>query len=178
MSKYLVVLNQDKCIGCRACEIICKVKNKGALGKLFQTRHVKIGNRVNIVHFFMPCFHCEQPWCVEACPAEAMVRRDEDGIVVINNDNCHGCVACVTACPWGVPQVNESNGAVVKCDLCIDLIKQGIEPACVTGCPTKALSFKVANEDSELRRAEYSKKTILNQLKQRKKSKDKKAKEK
>jgi Fe-S-cluster-containing dehydrogenase component len=52
-----------------------------------------------------------------------------------------GCKACITACPWSLPQWNAETGKVVKCDYCMDRVDQGLKPACVTVCMTHCLEF-------------------------------------
>jgi Fe-S-cluster-containing dehydrogenase component len=106
---------------------------------------------------FMPCFQCENPWCVAACPTGAMQRRPEDGVVIVDANVCVGCKTCMSACPWGSPQWNPETGKVVKCDSCYDRVKRGLQPACVTVCPTKCLYFGKPDEIPEVRRERYAK---------------------
>ena len=74
---------------------------------------------------FMPCYHCEDPWCVRACPTGAMQKREKDGIVFVESPLCVGCKSCIAACPWGVPQWDPATNKVVKCDYCKDRIDVG-----------------------------------------------------
>jgi Fe-S-cluster-containing dehydrogenase component len=143
MGQYQIKTDKVRCIGCKACEVHCKVKNKvppGAkLGVLLSKGLVKKGGKFEQHYRYRPCRQCEDPKCVPACPTGAMRIRDEDGIVYIQEDLCDGCKECITACPWEVPQLNEETGKVIKCDLCMDRIDQGLKPACVSGCTTHAL---------------------------------------
>jgi len=100
-----------------------------------------VGSVPKIDFVFMPCYHCDRPWCVAACPTEAMQKRAKDGIVFVDHDLCVGCKACMKACPWGAPQWDPEKGKVVKCDYCMDRVDQGLEPACVAKCVTKCLHF-------------------------------------
>jgi Fe-S-cluster-containing dehydrogenase component len=77
-----------------------------------------------------------------------MQRRAEDGIVFVEASLCVGCEACVTACPWGVPQWNAAAGSVVKCDHCRERVDRGLRPACVTKCTAHALEWTTADEGS------------------------------
>jgi Fe-S-cluster-containing dehydrogenase component len=104
----------------------------------------------------MPCFHCEKPWCVEACPTGAMQKRPEDGIVFVDQDECVGCKTCISACPWGAPQWNPDTDTVVKCDYCMDRIDQGLDPACVSVCTTQCLHFGLATEAPQIRRERHA----------------------
>jgi Fe-S-cluster-containing dehydrogenase component len=111
---------------------------------------------------YLSCFHCEKPWCVDACPTGAMRRREQDGIVFVEPSLCVGCKACITACPWSVPQWNPEIGKVGKCDLCMDRIDEGLEPACVTKCTTGCLSFTTPARASEARRQEFAEQLLRN----------------
>ena len=109
-----------------------------------------------MAYVFMPCFHCEDPWCVAACPTGAMQKRPKDGIVFVDDKLCVGCKACITACPWGTPQWNPQTGKAVKCDYCMDRVDQGLEPACVTKCITKCLHFGTPDVKSKTSRERHA----------------------
>lgn len=169
MSKYYIKLNQDRCISCKACEVHCKVKNRvpnGArLGQHISVGPISKGGLPRIMNLFMPCYHCEHPWCVSACPTGAMTRREPDGIVYVQSELCVGCKACIIACPWNVPQWDDATGRAIKCDFCRDRIDVGLLPACVTGCTSHALSFVDPNTQSGKTREKYGKNILLHQLK-------------
>ena len=145
MSKYYIYHDLKHCIGCFSCEAHCKMKNNLPMGpRLCQIIPVgpkRVNNLPRMANIFMPCFHCDNPWCVAACPTGAIQKRAEDGIVSINESLCVGCKSCITACPWGTPQWNPETGKAVKCDYCVDRLDQGLEPACVAKCVTKCLHF-------------------------------------
>ena len=160
MSKYIVTHDVNSCIGCRACEVHCKEKNDSPPGANY-CKIITVGpyERQGIPRFdfvYMSCFHCEKPWCVDACPTGAMQRREKDGIVFVDQGSCVGCKACIAACPWGVPQWNADTGKVSKCDLCKDRIDEGLEPACVSKCVTGCLEFTTPSEASESRRQHFA----------------------
>ncbi len=160
MSKYFMLQDQNKCIGCNSCEIQCK-SNKRLPGGPNPCQVVPIGpeminDQPRASYIFMPCFHCENPWCVAACPTGAMNRRDKDGIVFVDESLCVGCKTCITACPWGAPQWNPEIGKVVKCDYCKDRIDQGLKPACVTTCLTRCLSFGKTEQMPLIKRERYA----------------------
>ena len=162
MSDYYIYQDQKRCIGCRACEVHCKTKNDVPVGASF-CKIIPVGPHVQdgiprIKFIFMPCFHCESPWCILACPTGAMQRRAEDGITSVEPSLCIGCKACITACPWGAPQWNQEAGKVFKCDYCKDRVDQGLEPACVTGCTTAALKWISPAESTSIRREQFAKK--------------------
>jgi Fe-S-cluster-containing dehydrogenase component len=161
MSIYYLFQDSKKCIGCRACEVQCKSNKTLAPGpKLCQIITVGpkfVGSLPRAAYTFMPCFHCENPWCVAACPTGAMQKREGDGIVFVDPELCVGCKTCMSACPWGAPQWNEETGKVVKCDFCKDRVDRGLVPACVTVCPTDCLHFGKAADVQPVRRERYAK---------------------
>jgi Fe-S-cluster-containing dehydrogenase component len=165
MSKYIITQDVADCIGCRACEVHCKDKNNSGPGA-FYCRMIEVTStesplpRIDFV--YLSCFHCEKAWCVDACPTGAMRRRDKDGIVYVDKKSCVGCKACITACPWTVPQWNPETGKVEKCDLCMDRIDEGLEPACVTKCTTGCLSFTTPAEASQTARQAYAEQLLHN----------------
>ena len=60
---------------------------------------------------------------------------------MLDGELCIGCRACAMVCPFGVISVGDGGRAVLKCDLCADRVGKGLEPACVSACPTKAIRF-------------------------------------
>ena len=86
------------------------------------------------------CKHCTHAGCLDACPTGAIIRN-EFGDVYVQPDICNGCGYCVTACPFGVIDMNESDGRAWKCTLCYDRQKDGFEPACAKACPTQSILF-------------------------------------
>ncbi len=120
--------------------------------------------------YFMPtpCFQCENAPCVNVCPVAA-TYHDKDGVVLIDHHRCIGCRMCMGACPyqrrffnWGTPKlppeaalaeysplypVPAVKGTVIKCMFCAHFLRDGKLPACVTGCPMKAIYMGDLNED-------------------------------
>ena len=160
MSKYIITQNVADCIGCRACEVHCKEKNNPGTGAFFcrilEVASPATGSVPGIDFIYLSCFHCEKAWCVDACPTGAMRRRDQDGIVHVFEKDCVGCKACITACPWSVPQWNAQTGKVDKSDLCRDRIDQGLKPACVTTCAMSCLQFSTPDVVSQDKRLEFA----------------------
>ncbi len=163
MSNYYLFQDTRKCIGCHACEIQCKSNKNLPKGpkpcQIIQVGPKFIGGLPKMSFIFMPCFHCENPWCVSACPTGAMQKRSADGIVFIDKDLCVGCKTCVSACPWGAPQWNPETGKVEKCDYCKDRIDAGLKPACVTTCTTGCLKFGNVEDMTQIRRVRHAEST-------------------
>jgi molybdopterin-containing oxidoreductase family iron-sulfur binding subunit len=102
--RYGMVIDTRRCVGCRACVVACKAENKTPPGVSYTVvLDGVLGNRPDDKPLFMtkPCFHCENPPCVDVCPVSATFRREQDGIVVVDYDRCIGCRYCITACPYG-----------------------------------------------------------------------------
>ena len=93
MSRYYLIQDSKKCIRCHACEVECKVNKSLPAGpRLCQVVEVGprlIGELPRSSYVFMPCYHCEKPWCIAACPTGAMQKRD-DGIVFVEQEECVG----------------------------------------------------------------------------------------
>ena len=145
MSKYYIHQDTQRCIGCYSCEAHCKAQHNLPMGprlnQIIPVGPKMVNNLPRMAYIFVPCFQCESPWCVAACPTGAMQQRARDGIVFVDESLCVGCKTCITACPWGTPQWNPETGKVVKCDYCKDRVDEGLQPACVTKCVTKCLQF-------------------------------------
>jgi Fe-S-cluster-containing dehydrogenase component len=161
MSQYYLLQDQKNCIGCLSCEVHCKTYHglsKGPrLGQIITVGPKMIGGVPRMSFVFMPCFHCEDPWCVPVCPTGAMRKRPKDGIVYIESSLCVGCKSCIIACPWGAPQWSSETGKAVKCNYCMDRVDQGLKPACVSKCVTHCLHFGKAGELDNTRRERFAK---------------------
>jgi anaerobic dimethyl sulfoxide reductase subunit B (iron-sulfur subunit) len=97
-----------------------------------------------VAYLTSTCFHCNNPVCMEACPVEAITKRNEDGIVVLDQETCVGEEACgglcKEACPYDSPQFgDEENAKMQKCDLCLERWQENKKPVCVEACPMRAL---------------------------------------
>jgi anaerobic dimethyl sulfoxide reductase subunit B (iron-sulfur subunit) len=138
-----------RCVGCRTCELACKSTHNIESGiKWRRVLETWEGQFPTVSRSFLSlaCLHCAEPACIEACPTEAIYKRTEDGIVVVDRDKCNGCQDCFAACPFGVPQFGK-DGIMQKCDFCLSL---GTEPACASSCPAEALSYGTMEDLSKL----------------------------
>jgi DMSO reductase family type II enzyme iron-sulfur subunit len=88
-------------------------------------------------HFYLPrlCNHCTHPACLEACPRAAIEKRSEDGIVLVNQDRCHGYRFCVEACPYKKVFFDPERSVSTKCIFCLPRVETGVPPACARQCP-------------------------------------------
>ncbi|MCO5293305.1 MAG: nitrate reductase subunit beta [Homoserinimonas sp.] len=90
----------------------------------------------NTFMFYLPriCEHCLNPSCVSACPSGAMYKREEDGIVLVDQDSCRGWRMCVSSCPYKKVYFNHKTNKAEKCTLCYPLLEQGKPTICSETC--------------------------------------------
>lgn len=132
-SRYLRIIDIGTCIGCGACEAACGFIHEGhPYIKVYRT---SIGLEVPV-----SCLHCAKAPCIDVCPTGAMTR-DKEGAVYVVASKCIGCMACLYACPFGIPELDKSMKISTKCDLCSDQRKKGLEPGCSSLCPTGAIIY-------------------------------------
>ena len=98
------------------------------------------GEYPNAYFFYLPrmCNHCTRPSCVEACPSGAMFKREEDGLVLRDEDVCEGHQQCARACPYKKIYFNAPRKVSQHCMGCFPRLEQGVAPACVRQCPGRA----------------------------------------
>ena len=86
--------------------------------------------------FYLPriCEHCLNPSCVASCPSGAMYKREEDGIVLVDQAKCRGWTMCVTGCPYKKVYFNHRTGKAEKCTLCYPRIEAGLPTICSETC--------------------------------------------
>ncbi len=155
----VITVDIAKCMGCHSCEVACSVAHSDS-GELFQAIEqdplpeprmavVTIGEVAVPLH----CQHCQDAPCAAVCPKEAIQRPDPDGPVILDEELCVGCQACVIVCPFGMIRMSADGKTALKCDMCIDRQRAGQPPACVEACPTGALELvKDADLATEVQR--------------------------
>lgn len=96
----------------------------------------QLGELERLVFNYLPriCNHCLNPSCVAACPSEAIYKRGEDGVVLVNENKCRAWRMCVAACPYKKVYYNWSSGKSEKCILCFPRLESGQAPACAHSC--------------------------------------------
>jgi carbon-monoxide dehydrogenase iron sulfur subunit len=145
MPDQVIVIDYDKCTGCRICELACSLLNTGAAdpGKS-RVRIVKIEEEANCIPIPVICMKCVDPACKAVCPMGAISDSPLTGARVIDDNKCIGCSACVYACPFGAIAVDRSLGHSYTCNHC-----EG-DPTCVKFCPTGAMEY-VDNDEVSIR---------------------------
>jgi len=162
MTQLALVVDDELCFDCKACEVACKQENKVPVGlrwiMVITVGPKKVGE--NLVTKFSPktCRHCAKAPCIEACPEGAITKR-ADGIVIIDENLCIGCGDCITACPFSVIGIDPQKNVAQKCTLCKHRVEEGLTPACVQACPSKAIYFGNINEISLQLRQERAQRT-------------------
>ncbi|MBZ4643049.1 MAG: molybdopterin oxidoreductase, 4Fe-4S ferredoxin, iron-sulfur binding protein [Deferribacteraceae bacterium] len=149
--KYAIVLDDTKCIDCKACTLACKMENHVPTGlynyRIWVAEKPVRGHFPNIKRSFQPsqCQQCDNPPCVHVCPTKASYQT-EDGVVLVDHNKCILCKYCMTACPYDARYVNEEIKAIDKCTFCYHRLPEGREPACVETCPPKVRVFGDLND--------------------------------
>ncbi len=136
-----MVVDLQRCIGCHSCSVACKTEHSVPLGG-FRTRvrYLERPDRPTLAFLPLLCMQCQDAPCLEACPTGAL-SQDEDGRVNLDKSLCCGNKACIAACPYQAIYIDEATGLADKCDFCTHRTDVGLDPACVSACPTDALRF-------------------------------------
>ncbi len=129
-----ILVDPERCMGCRRCEAACSIVQRG--GARYSPPRIQVANMEEAGHFrpFL-CQQCAEPSCMEVCPTRALTRSPE-GIVRLEEERCVGCRMCILACPHKGITYSEETGTCFKCDLCAG------HPECAAQCPSGALSFQ------------------------------------
>lgn len=138
----LVTVDPSKCTGCDLCRLACSFAKEGG----FNLRRSRITITRQDREGFAPrlCRNCQEPPCLDACPAGAIVRRKEDGRIVLLEEKCRGCNMCVMVCPFGA--IGWGGGSNFACDGCGDLAK------CAEACLHGAIRFVAVGAESRSKR--------------------------
>jgi phenylacetyl-CoA:acceptor oxidoreductase subunit 1 len=160
MTRWAMVVDLRRCVGCQTCTAACKHANATPPG--VQWRRVldmEFGQYPEVQRAFVPvgCQHCEDPPCLDVCPTTA-TRKRADGIVTIVYDLCIGCAYCAVACPYqaryktdvatfayGQANAAETQRAdaarlavATKCTFCVDRIDAGLAQGLQPGVDPEA----------------------------------------
>ncbi|MDP3687521.1 MAG: nitrate reductase subunit beta, partial [Sulfurimicrobium sp.] len=94
------------------------------------------GQFENTFNLYLPriCNHCLNPACVAACPSGSIYKREEDGIVLVDQDKCRGWRFCMSACPYKKVYYNWESGKAEKCIACYPRVESGMATVCSESC--------------------------------------------
>ncbi|MDH3279907.1 MAG: 4Fe-4S dicluster domain-containing protein [Gammaproteobacteria bacterium] len=147
--QYGMLIDLRRCIGCQACTVACKAEADVPMGvSRSWVEYVEKGLYPNAGRSFLPrlCNHCSEPHCVRVCPTGATYERPQDGLIVIDQGVCIGCLYCAHACPYGMRFLNPVTRFADKCDMCIHRVSKGLVPSCVNTCQGRARIFGDVND--------------------------------
>ena len=193
MTRWAMVADLRRCVGCQTCTAACKQANATPPG--VQWRRVvdlEVGEYPEVKRAFVPvgCMHCDDPPCMEVCPSTA-TRKRADGIVTIDYDLCIGCSYCAVACPYqarykvdaaevayggAMPseEVRHSEkriGVATKCTFCSERIdaglakglKPGVDPEATPACVNSCIAKALHFGDADDPRSNVSRLLAENQ---------------
>jgi anaerobic carbon-monoxide dehydrogenase iron sulfur subunit len=131
----LIEVIHSHCVGCRLCEMICSLVHEQECSttksRIKIIRDEEFGN-----NWVSVCLQCEHAECMESCNYGALRRNSQTGSMVVDDQLCNGCEACVAACPLGSVTLDKERRVVFMCDLC------GGDPECIKVCSREALIEK------------------------------------
>ena len=150
MTRYAMVIDQRRCIGCHSCTVACRTWNDLPLDIIYNpvVTEGAQGKWPHVHRTYTPtlCMHCANPECVPCCPTGAS-QQDDDGVVWVDSKKCMACKVCVNACPYGMRDTSvlgpRLHRFVRKCTFCKDRRAEepGSMPYCVQTCHQKARIF-------------------------------------
>jgi len=160
MSKSFFI-DTSVCTACRGCQVACKqwhdlpaekTTNRGSYQnppdvsfdtyKLVRMHEKVIDGKLRWLFFPEQCRHCIEAPCLETAGDDSAIFRDESTGAIIYTANTRLLLAdeIIESCPYNIPRKGP-NGVLAKCDMCLDRVKNGLQPACVKACPTGAMNF-------------------------------------
>ena len=132
--KKVLLVDMEKCSGCRICEIACSWFHEEEFNPA-KSRIQIVSKKKEAINYPMVCEQCEKAPCKEVCPTEAIYKNEETGAWMVDEKKCIGCKFCVIGCPFGAVIFSPDKKIVEKCDLC-----EG-DPQCVKFCPMEAIEY-------------------------------------
>lgn len=160
MSKSFFI-DTTLCTACRGCQVACKqwhnlpsekTENRGSYQnpedlsfntyKLVRMEEKIIDGQLKWLFFPDQCRHCLEPPCQDTAGEPTAIFTDPSTGAVIYTANTRGLNAdeIIESCPYDVPRKGP-DGTLAKCDMCLDRVQNGLQPACVKTCPTGAMNF-------------------------------------
>ncbi len=141
--KLFLYVNREKCSACGACAIACMDQNdidvESGVKPLRTISESEDQNRFE--YDSSSCMHCEDAPCITVCPQRCIWKDGATGLTIYDNTDCIGCRRCEAACPFDAISYG-TDGKMMKCDGCIDRLRDHRKPACISSCPTDAIELK------------------------------------
>jgi molybdopterin-containing oxidoreductase family iron-sulfur binding subunit len=165
--QWVMLIDMRRCDGCEKCTKACQQIHH--LPSSFEWIKVfSVKDRIGREYFMpRPCMQCQNAPCLRVCPVAATFKDDE-GVILVDQDRCIGCRLCMAACPYGARYFNYDNppaaanpfgrptpqypvpqrkGTVGMCMFCVHHTEHDQLPACVDACSMGALFIGDLNED-------------------------------
>jgi tetrathionate reductase subunit B len=173
------LIDVDECSGCYCCQMACKDEHCGNDWTPYAKPQPETGQfwgrldyrergkcpQVKVSHIFIPCQHCEDAPCIDACPVDGGIYIRNDGLVIIDPTKCTGCQLCIDACPYDCIFYNSHLQLAQKCTGCAHLVDREAVFAgrCADVCFHEAIQFgdesSLNLSDTETLYPEYNLKT-------------------
>lgn len=131
-----IIVDADKCVGCRICEQWCSVGHFNVVNPR-KARISVVRSHSDYMNYPLVCRQCPDAPCIDACPEKisALSKNTATGAVLVNEESCIACGNCIKACPHRAIKKHPANKCVLICDLC------GGDPQCVKHCPEQAVTY-------------------------------------
>lgn len=143
----VLMIDHEKCTGCRLCELVCSVKHDG-ISNPMRSRIRVVKWEQEGIYIPMSCQQCQDAPCMNGCPVNAISHDETLNRIEVDYDICIGCRTCVSVCPFGAMNFNTIDRKVIKCDLCDG------DPQCVRFCDIKAVDYVDAGDVSIMKKKE------------------------
>ncbi len=134
-----MLVDEDVCTGCRACETVCSFTHSGSFNGLKARIQIHKNEEEGIDSPHV-CRQCGNAPCIEVCSTGALYKDEITNAILVDGEKCIGCKLCAEACPFDSIHFNLEMKPMI-CDLC------GGDPECVKRCPVEAISFGNAGEN-------------------------------
>lgn len=151
-----IFVMQDRCNGCRICELRCSFYHNQVYSPTLSRIYV-VKSELEGLTEPKTCVICGK--CIDACPEKAISKSKTTGAISINGEICTGYMACVEVCPFEVMRFDHTKGVAFTCDLCDG------DPQCVKYCPEEALFYMTPKEFSDFKKKEQQTKSTGEQKK-------------
>jgi formate dehydrogenase iron-sulfur subunit len=184
-------IDTSLCTACRGCQVSCKqwhdlpaekTTNRGThenppdlsfmTYKVVRMREEVMDGKLQWLFFPEQCRHCMEAPCLETAGEPSAIYKDEaSGAVVFtaNTKDLNNLDEVIQSCPYNIPRKAE-DGTLAKCDMCVDRLHNGLQPACVQTCPTGAMSFgkreemlTLANQRLDIVKKNYPKAMLIDE---------------
>lgn len=143
MARFGMAIDTARCVGCMDCVIACKTENRVPEGFCRDWIETEVRGAFPDVRLEIRserCNHCDDPPCVSCCPTGASHVEGFGRTVQVTKELCIGCKACLASCPYDARFIHPQ-GYADKCTFCLHRVRGGLQPACVSVCPTHCMHF-------------------------------------